>query len=55
MAFYELPERERNAGRDTYQSDLAAIAFCFDTGEWPGYSNRVLEIERPKWSQNRDQ
>lgn len=54
MAFYELPERERIAGRDTYQSDLAAIAFCYDTGEWPGYSNRTMEIERPQWSQSRD-
>jgi len=54
MAFYELPESERNAGRDTYQSDLAAIAFAYDTGEWPGYSNRVLSIERPRWSQSRD-
>ena len=55
MAFYELSEREKLAGRNTYQSDLMAIAFAMDTGNWGGYADEVITIERPAWAQNRDQ
>jgi len=55
MAFYELPESERIAGRNTYQSDLGAIAFAQDNDEWAGYAQQVLTIERPVWAVNRDQ
>lgn len=55
MAFYQLTEAEKSAGRDTWQSDMAAIAFALDTGEWAGYADSVIEIERPQWSRNRDQ
>lgn len=55
MAFYRLTQEERNRGRATYQSDLAAIGFAMDTGHYAGYADRVLEIERPQWAQNKDQ
>ena len=55
MAFYELAESEKLAGRDTYQSDLMAIAFAMDTGIWGGYADEVITIERPAWARNRDQ
>lgn len=55
MAFYELSEGEKLAGRDTYQSDLMAIAFAMDTGNWGGYASEVITIERPAWAQSRDQ
>ncbi len=55
MAFYRLTEAEKSAGRETYLSDLAAIAFAMDTNEWAGYADTVIEIERPQWARNRDQ
>jgi exodeoxyribonuclease VIII len=55
MAFYQLTEEEKLAGRAAYQSDMAAIAFAMDTGEWAGYADQVIEIQRPQWSRNRDQ
>jgi hypothetical protein len=55
MAFYELTQAEKDAGRDTWQSDMAAIAFAMDTGEWSGYADTVISIERPQWARSRDQ
>jgi exodeoxyribonuclease VIII len=55
MAFYQLTEEEKRRGLDTAQSDMAAIAFAIDTGEWAGYTDNVIEIERPAWAQHRDQ
>ena len=54
MAFYELNELEKEAGTDTYLSDLAAIAFALDTDVWTGYADEVLPICRPAWAVSRD-
>jgi exodeoxyribonuclease VIII len=55
MAFYQLTQDEKDAGRNAWQSDMAAIAFAMDTDEWSGYADTVIEIERPQWARNRDQ
>ena len=55
MAFYELTQEEKSAGRNTYQSDLAAIGFAIDTNNWAGYPEQVISIERPGWAKSRDE
>jgi exodeoxyribonuclease VIII len=55
MAFYTLPEEEREAGRATYETDLFAVSYAVQNDEWAGYTDNVLEITRPAWAIGRDQ
>jgi exodeoxyribonuclease VIII len=37
-------------GRMEYQRDLDTYARCLETGEWPGLTRGVTEIDLPKWA-----
>jgi exodeoxyribonuclease VIII len=54
MAFYELEQEDKDAGRDSYMSDLSAINFCMMNDEWAGYTDQVITISRPSWSKRDD-
>lgn len=54
MAFYELEQEDEDAGRDSYNSSIAAISFCKMNDEWAGYTNRIVPITRPAWAKRTD-
>lgn len=54
MAFYELEQDDKEAGRSAYASDLAALNFCIINNDWPGYTDEVLTITRPAWARRDD-
>jgi len=39
------------SGRSKYQDALELLAKCEKTGEWPEYSNEVLNLTLPRWAQ----
>jgi hypothetical protein len=42
------------SGRDAYQAHWAVIEHCKKTGEWPGYSETVAELNLPEWAQQEE-
>lgn len=41
------------AGALTAEADLARLALCKESGEWPGYSNQIEVIDLPPWMRPR--
>ena len=37
------------AGRDAYRRNLETYLECFQSGNWPGYSTGINQIELPHW------
>jgi hypothetical protein len=50
MAWYELTLEEIEEGRNSYTSSLSAINFCMINNQWEGYTNSIVQIERPPWA-----
>jgi exodeoxyribonuclease VIII len=50
MAWYELTKEDEEEGRNSYTSALSAINFCMMNGEWAGYTDFIMPIERPGWA-----
>ena len=48
-AVYDASPRMLAAGRRLYRQWLADFKACTASGEWPGYPNRIEEIDLPAW------
>lgn len=44
VAVYELDDRAIEAGREANERDLATLARCLRTGEWPAYQPEPMKI-----------
>lgn len=50
VAVYEATPEMIAAGRLAYEADLAIYAECLASDTWPGYSDKVLTLDLPKWA-----
>lgn len=50
VAVYEATPEMIAAGRLAYEADLVRYAECVATDTWPGYSEKVLPLDLPKWA-----
>lgn len=46
---YRATERLLNAGRNEYMNLLLQLVKCEESGNWPGYSQSVIDIDGPDW------
>lgn len=53
VAVYAASPEMVAAGERTAETDLARLALCRETGEWPGYSNQIETIDLPPWMRPR--
>ena len=53
VAVYAASPEMIAAGALTAETDLARLAMCHETGEWPGYSNQIEVIDLPPWMRPR--
>jgi len=53
VAVYAASTEMIAAGERTAETDLARLALCKQTGEWPGYSNQIETIDLPPWMRPR--
>lgn len=49
VAVYELGEQSLEIGRSEWRQYLRQYKQCVETGEWPGYSETLTQIELPHW------
>lgn len=50
VGVYVLTEEAKATGRKLYQQDLATLKTCMQTGNWPGYGDKILPLDLPKWA-----
>jgi exodeoxyribonuclease VIII len=50
VACYLLSDLAVIRGRAEYKEDLQTLKQCLATDEWPGYSEKPLVIDLPKWA-----
>lgn len=50
VACYSLSATAVNIGRDAYLRNLDTYMKCIRSGEWPGYSDKIENLELPKWA-----
>ncbi len=53
VAVYAASAEMVAAGERTAETDLARLALCRQTGEWPGYSDQIETIDLPFWMRPR--
>lgn len=53
VVVYELDELAWNAGRMSFERDLALYRNCLESGRWPGRSGGVETISLPAWAAKR--
>lgn len=52
IKLYEVPESEMERGRNQYRVALDQLAYCKETGKWPGYSTDIEPLEFPAWAKD---
>ena len=50
VAVYAADDMMVEIGRDEYRRDLAVIAECQASGQWPGYADEITELSLPAWA-----
>lgn len=55
VGVYVLDAETLDAARLVYQKDLQAYAACQQSGEWPGYGDKIQTINLPAWHANKNQ
>lgn len=50
VAVYELDEASLDLGRQAREQDIATLAVCMSTDDWPGYVDAVQTLTLPPWS-----
>lgn len=55
VGVYVLDAETLDAARAVYQKDLQAYAACQQSGEWPGYGDKIQTINLPAWHANKNQ
>ncbi len=50
VALFEMDAEAMETGRIIIRREMAVLAECVRTGEWPGYSARIEELKLPKWA-----
>jgi exodeoxyribonuclease VIII len=50
IGVYQLTERAREQGRQTYLTELNIYKTCQANGVWPGYSQTVEMLDLPPWA-----
>lgn len=50
VACYRLTATAVNIGREAYLRNLDTYMKCIRSGEWPGYSDLIENLELPKWA-----
>lgn len=50
VAVYVLDAASVELGRLEYQRDLATFHQCQETGNWPGYGEKIQSISLPRWA-----
>lgn len=53
VAVYAASPEMVATGALTAEADLARLALCRESGEWPGYSNQIEVIDLPPWMRPR--
>ena len=53
-AVYELSEDAIDKGRELYENALKQFMACEFANVWPGYSDHIVTIDLPIWSQNEE-
>ncbi len=49
VAFYNVPARMLEVGREEYQRALRIYKECEASGEWPSYPDEIQELPLPGW------
>jgi len=49
VACYKLDKEALQWGSERCQEDVDTYARCFHTGEWPGYSNKIIPLSLPSF------
>lgn len=49
VAIYQLDDESVEQGRIEYRQDLELYAQCKQSGQWPGYGERIQPISLPEW------
>jgi hypothetical protein len=47
---YRLDEGALELGRKTYRRELRRYAECLERDNWPGYSEKIIDISVPEWA-----
>jgi exodeoxyribonuclease VIII len=50
VAVYLLDQDAIDAGRDLYRKLLRQVAECEESGDWPAYSQELLDVALPRWA-----
>ena len=50
VSVYRVGEECMRAGREQYTQCLDRLALCLKTNDWPGYSDREMMLQLPKWA-----
>jgi PDDEXK-like domain of unknown function (DUF3799) len=50
VGVYTLPEAWIDMGRRSIARDLATLADCCASGVFPGYADRIIELEATRWA-----
>lgn len=51
----ELSPIDINRGRELNQMAIRIFAECLTTGKWPGYPEKIVAVELPKWATYQEQ
>jgi predicted DNA-binding transcriptional regulator AlpA len=54
VGVYTLDGMARMTGRHKCEEALSAYMSCEQTGDWPGLSNEVIQLELPRWAVPQD-
>lgn len=50
VGVYVLTEEARATGRKLYREDLNTLGTCRSLDQWPGYGEKILPLDLPKWA-----
>lgn len=53
-AVYSLDDQSLQTGHLAYRQMLNRYAECLKTNQWPGYPDKLMKLELPKWAHERD-